>query len=109
MTRTATLAFARSDEKDEVTLGQFTYGPSDSEPGMTPVSVLSASVALPGSGELVALESACAEVNGNSSFAIFCASQQILLVSCRWDEVSPHISVRVPGMDAWLRVYLEAR
>ena len=104
MTRTATLTLSRNDER-EITLGQFDYRLQDQGEHTVAVSVLSAAVTLPGSGEAVRVESACAEPYGNTSFAIFFAGEQILLVGCQWNQVPPHIGVRLPIVDTWLHVY----
>ena len=107
MTRTATLTFTRNGDAEEITLGQFVYSLRDGDKDTISMSTLSAAVTIPGSGEAVTLESACVEGNGNTSFAIFFAGEQILLLACRWDQLPPHISVRLPIVDAWLQVYCQ--
>ena len=109
MTRTATLTFTRHGDAEEITLGQFAYQLKGGDEHAIPMSTLSAAVTIPESTDEVRLESACVEHNGNTSFAIFFAGEQILLLACRWDHLPPHISVRLPPpiVDAWLQVYCQ--
>src|SRR5262245_52382417 len=103
MARKVTVTYRASNTGTDVTVAEAIFAADSAEPA---VLRLQTSVQLP-SEETVTLSSSCVKANGNVSVAVFCGTEQLSLVTCRWDQVAPYLGVRLPK-GAWLHLYFDA-
>jgi hypothetical protein len=106
MTRTATITLVKDGETDEVTLAELVYQRDASREG---VSGLDENVVIPSTSQRLTVRSACAEINGNTSFMIEYDGVHHLTVMCRWADVDPYVGLRVSAVPGWLHIYCQRK